>query len=121
MHKNPKLDAKMKTFQQYVIEHGDEVSPRGPTVPEDALVKIAHIAAGEHLDELLGFYETLARKDTRIRHELDIYRKDAGNNPSRQKDRKSHLPPSYTDDGVDTVVPSGADATGGFEPGGGQS
>jgi hypothetical protein len=107
----------MKTFQQYVMEQGEELSPKDAN---GALMRIARLACDNHHEELLDFFHTLAQKDHRIRQELDAYNKDASNSLStKHKDRKDHLPASYNSDDDDTVVPSGADNLGGFEPGSG--
>ncbi len=94
----------MRKFTDWLSEH--EESPKGPVVPDDALLKIASIAVENHLQDLLKFFETLGRKDQRIRQELDIYQRGAGNTPARQKDKHNHR------DDVDIVVPSSADAGG---------
>jgi hypothetical protein len=114
MHKEPKLDTKMKTFQQYVREMGEDLSSKGDN---SSLMQACHIACQDHEDELTTFLHSLAAKDNRIRQALDAHSRDANN--SKAKHKGGHLPPYADDDDKDIVVPSGADNAGGYEPGGG--
>lgn len=120
MQKVPETGWKMKTFRQYLEGIDGDKNPitdlgMSGAMPEESLVRIARLAAKDHRDELMDFFQTLASKDHAIRHELDnMNRNDANRNPRPKGKSQSSL------DNRDEVVPHAADGLSGVEPGDGQ-
>lgn len=110
----------MKTFRQYCEEMNDKSVPIGDlgisgAAPEESLVRIARLAAKNHHDDLIDFFQMLATKDHVIRHELDNMHRNDANRNVRPKGK-----PQSSHDDRDEVVPHAADGLSGVEPGDGQ-
>lgn len=91
----------MKSFIKYYQEQeqalGDMTSG-----PDESVMRMARMAASDHMDDLLELFNKLAKKDTRIKQELEEYKKK----PDFRK--KSGLPAGFDND-KDRVVPSISD------------
>jgi hypothetical protein len=122
----------MKTFSKYlesredmtnmVIKPGEGLGDTSQSEmnPDDALTRMTKMAAQDHHQELLDFFGDLARRDGRIKQELETYKKDTASGLHKRKPPKPHLPSIGGDDDRDEVVPSSADTSGGLESGEGE-
>ncbi len=89
----------MKTFKRFLEDMGQKpLGNIGETDPDSSLMAICKMAIEDHQEELLGFFDKLARKDNRIREELDDFKHG----------KPKSLPPSHGDEG-DVVIPASAD------------
>lgn len=97
----------MKKFQQF-LEEKDGLADMNfsGTSPNDILVRMAKIAIDDHLKDLLSFYEHLAKKSSRLRNELNVYKQDQLSGVGKRIP-KDHLP--INGDDKDIVVPHSAD------------
>jgi len=91
----------MKKFQQYLQER--EESGLGDISmnimdPDQTLLRIAKIALGTHLDDTLNFFGNLAKKDEKIKRELESYDHDKNRFGKEEKEEEK-----------DVVMPSAAD------------
>lgn len=107
----------MKTFRQYVEGISDKANSitdlgMSGASPEESLVRIARLAAQNHRDELMDFFQNLATKDHAIRYELDNMNRNDSNRNLRPKGK----PQSSLSD-KDEVVPHAADGLSGDEQG----
>lgn len=65
----------MKTFKEFIDEKRGlgEVDP----MPVDVLVRMTRIAADENLKQMLEFFQHLAKRNPKIKEELDNYFRDS--------------------------------------------
>lgn len=91
---------KMKSFRQYA-EFRDE-GLGNFSGPENNLDRVFKILQDDHKDELMQFLNQIARKDGRIREELEQAGKTVDKKPVPSGD-------------MDTIAPSGVDSQGDFD------
>ncbi len=85
----------MKTFRQFLREEFTS-TPTNHSA-EQSLMRLAKIAIEEHTHELVQFFETMAKKNGRLRDELETYRRDLSDGPRNQDADKDVVAPPMSD------------------------
>lgn len=92
----------MKSFIQYYREVEEALGDMG-SGPDECVMRMARMAASDHMDDLIELFNKLSKKDTRIKQELEEYRKK----PNFKN--KSGLSAGLDDD-QDKIYPSISDS-----------
>jgi hypothetical protein len=102
----------MRTFLEFIKLIDNDLGISGSST-EESLAKLAKLAARDHTEEMLDFFNTLAKNDKTIRDELDNINRNNANRPIREKGKPSL---AGLDNRRDELVPSSADNASGIEP-----